>query len=46
MTLKCTTNNISDMFPPSEYNIDEYCLKKWGVTKRTEWMRTQYWGEG
>lgn len=45
MTLKCTTNNISDMFPPSEYNIDEYCLKKWGVTKRTEWMRTQYWGE-
>ena len=46
MVLRCDTNNITDMFPPTEYNVDEYCQSKWSVSYRKDWMSTYYWGQG
>ncbi len=46
MVLRCDTNNITDMFPLTTYNVDDYCQSKWSVSHRQEWMSTYYWGKG
>ena len=45
MVLRCETNNVTDMFPPKKYDVDEYCKEKWGVSQRAGWMNTFYWGK-
>lgn len=46
MVLRCDTNNVTDMFPPVKYDVDEYCRNKWGVGHRSGWMNAYYWGRG
>ena len=45
MSLPSDTNNVTDMFPPSKFDPSAYCKKKWGVGRRSDWMKTQYWGK-
>ena len=45
MTLPSDTNNITDMFPPYNYNVSSYCMDKWNVRLRPDWMKTQFWGK-
>ena len=45
-TLPCSTNNITDMFPPFTYNPSAHCQRTWGVEQRPEWIKTEYWGKG
>ena len=46
MTVPCSTNNITDMFPPVTYDPSAHCWGTWGVEQRPEWMKTEYWGKG
>ncbi|KAM9393251.1 dipeptidyl peptidase 2 [Pholidichthys leucotaenia] len=42
------SNNVTDMFPPMTFTETErevYCSKRWNVTSRPGWLRTQYWGD-
>ena len=41
------SNNVTDMFAPSKYNVSHHCEQKWGVTStaRPDWMKTQFWGK-
>jgi len=41
------TNNVTDMFPPRNWtlaNLNDYCLNKWNVIPRPDWLTTQYGG--
>lgn len=41
-----STNNKTDMFPPIPFTSSirkQYCLKKYGVTPRPNWVATQFW---
>ncbi|EDV27532.1 uncharacterized protein TRIADDRAFT_21030 [Trichoplax adhaerens] len=41
-----STNNKTDMFPPIPFTSKirkQYCLKKYGVTPRPNWVATQFW---
>ena len=41
-----STNNKTDMFPPRTFNSSSYCQKTWGVEKRPNWLRIEFWGKG
>ena len=45
MTLPSDTNNVTDMFPPYKYNVSAYCMEKWNVRSRPNWMKAQFWGK-
>lgn len=45
MRLPCSTNNVTDMFPPTVYDPSAYCMQKWGVKTRPGWMKAEYWGK-
>ncbi|XP_068167598.1 dipeptidyl peptidase 2 [Antennarius striatus] len=42
------SNNVTDMFPPMAFNSSDrelYCSKRWAVIPRSDWLKTQYWGD-
>ena len=45
MMLPSDTNNVTDMFPPYKYDPSDYCMDKWNVRFRPDWMKTQFWGK-
>lgn len=46
LTLPCSTNNITDMFPPTVFDPSAYCKAKWGVEVRPGWTKAELWGKG
>jgi len=46
MGIPFSTNNVTDMFPPTVYDPSAYCMQKWGVKARPGWMKAEYWGKG
>eukprot|EP00731_Ephydatia_muelleri_P033891 Em0041g4a len=45
LTLPCSTNNITDMFPPTVFDPSAYCKAKWGVEVRPGWTKAELWGK-
>ncbi|XP_041379579.1 dipeptidyl peptidase 2-like [Gigantopelta aegis] len=48
MNLVCTTNNVTDMFPPSTYDVTDYCYSRWGIPKdrrNEDWIALNYWAQ-
>lgn len=44
MILPGGSNNITDMFPSLPFTLkmrDEYCIKKYGMKPRNEWLATE-----
>lgn len=46
MLLPCSTNNVTDMFPPTVYDPSVHCRQVWGVDARPGWMKAEFWGKG
>ncbi len=46
MMLPSDTNNVTDMFPPNVFDPSDYCMDKYGVQYRKDWMKISYWGGG
>jgi len=46
MLLPCSTNNVTDMFPPTVYDPSVHCQQVWGVGARPGWMKAEFWGKG
>jgi dipeptidyl-peptidase II len=47
IVLLVSTNNVTDMFPPYEWNMDtltSYCKKRWNVVPNPNWTRTYFGG--
>lgn len=48
ISLTYESNNVTDMFPPLRFNEtdrEQYCFRRWGVVPRTNWLKTQYFGD-
>lgn len=49
IVLPAGSNNKTDMFPVLPFTPEmraAYCLEKWGVTQRPNWIPIQFWGKG